>query len=210
LGDEVMADALTKDKLSTHDKRMPARSVRDSSVPTKTEWACGFSENIMLNTTFELVIESSVPPSHTLVLYNSSFDGITKALQSGIQADSNCDGVLFTIHRYHDKTEEDKTIFPCRDAFVACALPARLMCAFAPADSALLVLPSRVMGTIRGSALGEWLTLVHGSISACCRRCSASSAHFSWSKIPPRKPPPPVACWRTFETSRCDTASLCQ
>jgi hypothetical protein len=107
------------------------RRKREARV-TKVEWACNFTAN-KFRTTFTAVVESSVPASHALVFFYASLAEIRQVLRSGLAVAPGQKGVVVTLHRFHDLTEEDKAAFPCLGAFVACVVPKRMLFAKSPA-----------------------------------------------------------------------------
>jgi hypothetical protein len=145
--------------LSRHLKEQRELRRRQEARVQKVEWAVGFTAD-KFRTTFEAVVESSVPPSHALVFYFASLAEIKQVLRSGVSVSTQWQGVLVSLHRPHDLTKEEKDAFPCREAIVACALPKRLLFG-APVSvaageaSTLRIVKGSVLEAMRGSHLGD-------------------------------------------------------
>jgi hypothetical protein len=132
LDTEKQHDELVKDVLAAAEKELTKNELLAQSVytaataTTKVEWACNFTAN-KFKTTFEAVVESSVSASQVLVFFYSSLTEVDQVLRSGFPAIARRGGVVFTLHSPHDLLEADTAAFPCREAFVACALPVRFL-----------------------------------------------------------------------------------
>jgi hypothetical protein len=109
----------------------------------KVEWACNFA-NEKFKTTFDAILEHSVPPSSCLVFWYTDLKSAEQALNSGIpavpiqrqqgagklndllgQRNDNLGGVYVTLHDPTCLDEQDLKIFPVREVVLACSVPRR-------------------------------------------------------------------------------------
>jgi hypothetical protein len=137
------------------DEQKKQKTISSQKVK-KVEWACNFS-NEKFNTTFDAIVEHSVPPSSCLVFWYSGLNQCNDALKTGIPvtelpndlklpeaqntlaSDNNRNsnkaarsqprdcGVVVTLHDPTQLNDEDFKYFPNREVVVACSIPKRML-----------------------------------------------------------------------------------
>jgi len=108
--------------------RAQKRSKREAMLH-KVEWACEFSAE-KFSTTFAAVVENEIANAHCLVFHYSSLVDAEAMLRSGIQVQARPKmehGIPFTLHQPHALSEVERSMFPNREAVLACSLPSQLL-----------------------------------------------------------------------------------
>jgi hypothetical protein len=130
-----------------------------------------FSRN-KFNTTFEAVWEHSVPSSHALVFYYTSFEVAKQGRKSGIASWSEYNGVPVSLRHPHDSTDAEFEVFgvksdkattganvetfPHEFVFVL-SLPQRFLSALPgyECDEGLCMVPSQVLNALRPTSFSD-------------------------------------------------------
>ena len=133
---------------------------RKETEASRVELAWDFSAEKM-KTTLDAVDLNSVPATHCLAFWYGSLAAAKAALLSGVPATSGFGGgVVFTLHRPHDITIEDASVFSShdREAVLVCSVPRALLEPL-PGNLAsspnIKILPAKVLSALRPSTFTE-------------------------------------------------------
>jgi hypothetical protein len=132
---------------------------------SKLENAIAFT-NQKFATTFHSIEQNVIPPSQCLVFCYCSALTARIAIVSGIHILEEVGGIVFTLHLPRDLDDNDRKLFPNREAMLACSIPRGLLCKLTayqmmslnlPDDDAesLRFLNSNVLRALRPSYFGD-------------------------------------------------------
>jgi hypothetical protein len=178
----VFGVALMSALLHYYEEKRITDKLKDRST-NKVEYAVDFS-TVKFNTTFDAIVEHSVPPSSCLVFWYTDMVHAKQALKSGIPAtplkgdlkslssllgqrsggiasrlnSNDVGGVVVTLNSPALLDETDMQYFKVREVVLACSVPRRWLTSVNAIDgggSGIRVISSFSMQAIRGNYYGQ-------------------------------------------------------